>query len=785
MYLNGSRWDVEFQRLEETFNEQNIANFVLIGDMNVRIGNDQVISAQSLRCTLKVKETRSSLDTVKDRKGTKFVEFVDDFMGVILNGRTSGDYEGNFTFISTVGKSVNDICVISESLVDVVSSFSVDQQIYSDHLPIKLSLELKLEEPVEDHIKLLPKLMWTQEDELKFTRKLDNKLQRSTMPAGSNDSLVEYMTKNIIACASCKPLKKSFVKKQPWYNYKCENARKKSFKLLNDFRTSHCEQTKQLYLHSQSQYKKICIEVKESYYNAMAAEFNCVKSSKDFWSLVKRLNNDVSKVGRTLNNIDFVTHFQSLLNPTLNAIRIQYAQQFTENSYLDAQIKQEEILEAIAQTKNNKAPGEDSITNEFFKNVPVSCIKLMQTLYNKIYDNADIPSSFKKSIVFPIFKKGNLEEATNYRGISVMNTIYKIFVGILTKRLSNWCEQSNILNEGQAGFRKNYSTIDNIFNLTNIIKIKESDKKRLYCFFIDFKAAFDRIDRHSMWLKLNQLGVSTKLLKTLQALYENTTSAIWDGKTLSDFFTTTMGVKQGCPGSSQLFILFINDLAEFIGSGITVNDTLINMLMFADDIVFLADTPEELQHMINRLEQYCLIWNMELNMMKSKVMIAAKGGRRNDNEKWTFSGQEIEICNSYKYLGVTITPRVSLKSHHSERLTVSKNAINRTWNNMLKRDTVPHSAKTHVFNSAVKSITCYASQVWGWKQYDEVEKVQRFFIKKLLCLPQCTPNYMLTTETGLDTLYIYTLRMHFEYVVKVLKLPNHRYNKKNCSLCNG
>lgn len=119
-----------------------------------------------------------------------------------------------------------------------------------------------------------------------------------------------------------------------------------------------------------------------------------------------------------------------------------------------------------------------------------------------------MPSSFKKSIIFPIHKKGDLNAVENYRGISFMNVIAKIFCGVLINRLENWVDVNNILTEVQAGFRKNYSTVDHIFTLTSIVKAFQARNKKVYTLFVDFKAAFDLVNRNALFFKLSQQNSS-------------------------------------------------------------------------------------------------------------------------------------------------------------------------------------------------------------------------------------------------------------------------------------
>lgn len=359
-----------------------------------------------------------------------------------------------------------------------------------------------------------------------------------------------------------------------------------------------------------------------------------------------------------------------------------------------------------------------------------------------------------------------------------MDTIAKIFMGVLLSRLESWVECYKILNEYQAGFRKGYSTVDCIYSLISIVKLHCMEpKKKVYAFFVDFKAAFDSVDRNSLFYKLLNQGVSSKFINILRILYRKTESCVWDGERVSEWFETNMGVKQGCLLSPLLFALFLNDLHDALDGGVNIARWQIKILMYADDVVILSDTPQKLQQMINQLANYCQHWNLSVNLDKSKVMIFGSGGRRARNEKWTFMDTPLEIVKSYLYLGIDLTPKLSLHQHLKKKLTAAKSSINAVWGNIIAKDVIPISSKMKIFAAVNRSFMCYGAQVWGSAEYDEVEKLQRFFLKKLICLPSSTPNYMLHLESGVKKLFLYTLKLHFGYILKVMQYPDDRLPK--------
>ena len=218
-----------------------------------------------------------------------------------------------------------------------------------------------------------------------------------------------------------------------------------------------------------------------------------------------------------------------------------------------------------------------------------------------------------------------------------------------------------------------------MFNLTSIINLNFQEKKKTFAFFVDFSAAFDMIPRSSLFYKLSCTGLSRKTIQILQKLYHDTTSQIWDGCSLSEFFKVNQGVKQGCLLSPVLFALYLNDLHEHLLGGICIAGTVVKVLLYADDIVLLADTPSVLQEMINSLYAYCSKWVLKINLNKSKIVVFRQGTRISQNLAWSYGNNEIEIVNDYKYLGIILTYNLSFNKHLETKVASSKTAINFTW----------------------------------------------------------------------------------------------------------
>lgn len=480
------------------------------------------------------------------------------------------------------------------------------------------------------------------------------------------------------------------------------------------------------------------------------------------------INNQDFHIGHALSAETLKRHFVELLKLEQSSMNIHYAPAFNTNEMLDRSITVREVRTVLDITKPNKAPGEDRIPYEFFTNATDEFLLQLTNVYNKIYAEASIDEEFQKTVIFPIHKKGSLDDAANYRGISFMNCVAKIFMGILTERLGKWIEENNILVEHQAGFRKSYSTADNIYNLASIVHITLAEKKKVYAFFVDFRAAFDKISRHLLIFKLRQMGISFKFVNMVEAVYRNTKSAVWTGEELSDYFNTESGVKQGCLLSPLLFSLYINDLNDSLDGGLTIEGINIKVLLYADDIVLLADHPVKLQRMISKLENYCKSWNLVVNTSKSKIMVFRNGGRLSQRDRWVFQGEQIDVVSEYKYLGVVLTPQMKFTKHILTRNTQAKSAINMTWKNFLEKDSISLQNKWNLYKAVCRSVQSYAAQVWGFSNFEAVDQLQHFFLKLVLRLPESTPNYALHIETEIEESHIFTLHLHMSYIFRTL-----------------
>lgn len=154
---------------------------------------------------------------------------------------------------------------------------------------------------------------------------------------------------------------------------------------------------------------------------------------------------------------------------------------------LDADITAKEVRLAIKKMKNNKAAGPNGIVAELIK---IAVVQYSTKLFNKMFQSGSFPSEWTRSIIVPINKKGDPSLLDNYRGISLLSIVSKVYTPVINSRLKKWSEENNIINDAQEGFTKGRSTINHIFTYHALIEKQFLSDSKLYVAFMDFRKCY-------------------------------------------------------------------------------------------------------------------------------------------------------------------------------------------------------------------------------------------------------------------------------------------------------
>ena len=277
--------------------------------------------------------------------------------------------------------------------------------------------------------------------------------------------------------------------------------------------------------------------------------------------------------------------------------------------------------------KRGKSAGPDYLIPEFFINSIDIIIPLLNKFFNRIFDHADYPEPWSYSIIVSLLKKGNANDPNNYRGISLLDVLGKIYTSILTRRVTIYTIIFSKISESQAEFRDGYSTTDQAFILYSLIHKYLSKKRgKLYVAFVDLTKVFDSIKRSKLWKVVSKTGINGKLYKDLLSMYQSVKACVRTNEGFTSFFNCPLGLKQGCLASPIFFSIFINEHATELEKsnlrGVQLFPDLaeILLLMFADDLALISDSIIGLQRLLNILHHFCIVRDLVVNTVKTKVV---------------------------------------------------------------------------------------------------------------------------------------------------------------------
>ena len=257
--------------------------------------------------------------------------------------------------------------------------------------------------------------------------------------------------------------------------------------------------------------------------------------------------------------------------------------------------------------------------------VYISCIDFSVYVFCVCFDTGKIPEAWEYGILTPLLKDPNSDSRNpmNYRGITITSAVYKAYRNVLNQRLTFWAESAGKLTDFQNGFREKRSTIDHLTTITSIIENRKSMKKSTYVAFVDFSKAYDTINRELLWTKLESYGINGKMFQSLQSLYRNVKCVVKLNYLKTDWFSVKSGLKQGCILSTLLFNLYLNYLNYVLSTtnkGTVVDNKYLNHLCYADDLILVAETEHDLQHLLNILSNWCYENFMTININKAKAV---------------------------------------------------------------------------------------------------------------------------------------------------------------------
>uniref|UniRef100_A0A670HN63 Reverse transcriptase domain-containing protein n=1 Tax=Podarcis muralis TaxID=64176 RepID=A0A670HN63_PODMU len=601
-----------------------------------------------------------------------------------------------FTFHSEPNQSMSriDQIWISRELCPRAKSIEIRPRVISDHSPIELELE-SLETGT---------FRWRLKDHLLDDQKIIENAQEK-LKEYFVDNCDKGTKVNVVWDASKAVIRGYFIQQNAIKNKNREKGKEEILKqiMVNEQKLSqkpNCQKVKERIKILQAQFATIINrEVEWNIKRLRQKKFEFSNKSGKWlaWQIKKRKEQGaINKIIVGREEItdpkgirrEFLNYYRSLYNNKernklrrierfLKDKRVQKISK-EEKQRLNTPIGNEEIEEAIKDLKRGKAPGPDGFTAGYYKEMKSILMGPLKETMNNILRKGEIPETWKEAYITFIPKQdADRTQVKNYRPISLLNTDYKIFAGILARRLKKLL--SEIIHKDQAGFLPGRQIRDNTRNIINMLEyLSVRIDKQVIMMFVDAEKAFDNVVWDFMLKNLEYMDVGNDFFNGVKAIYTEQKAKLIINNTVTEEIKIQKGTRQGCPLSPLLFIIVLEVLLNSIRQngnikGVLIGQNVYKIKAFADDVVIMSEDPTTaIEHILKEIDQFGEVAGFKLNKTKTKMI------GKNVDQKIIETIQhqsQIEVVKKVKYLGIWITPK---------NIDLFKNNYEPTWREIRK-----------------------------------------------------------------------------------------------------
>ena len=409
-----------------------------------------------------------------------------------------------------------------------------------------------------------------------------------------------------------------------------------------------------------------------------------------------------------------------------------------------------EVDRAVKKMKSGKAAGVDGVVAELLKHGGVWMMESLWRLCATVFRGEKVPLDWLRAIKVPVKKKGRGDRYDEYRGVTLLSVVGKVFGRVIETRLRAFCESRGVLVDCQFGGRQGRACRDALFVVSELME-RRGEGERVFMGFLDIAKAYPSVWRKGMWFKLWEVGVRGRLWRVVKSLYARYESAVRVGGVADDWYDEFVGLREGCVLSPLLFAIYINGLSRALDDdgcgGVRVGGVVVRCLMFVDDVVMVASSVEGLQRMFDVVAAYGRRWRFKYNFGPNKTAVMVCGGVR-AGEGWVLGGIEIPVVVEYKYLGVTLTAgRARWKLRRGELLAKARGAFWRAWGLGMEGGFLSAKAARGLWGGLVGPVVEYASEIDSGV-WEEVEVMQRMAGRMCLGVGKSVPNAVVMGDLG-------------------------------------
>ncbi|KAI5717474.1 hypothetical protein M8J77_006391 [Diaphorina citri] len=732
--------DTFYDTLEEIYNlSSNYETKLVLGDMNAKVGRESIF---------KPTIGDHSLHADTNDNGHRLIQFAISKNMFIKSTMYPHKNIHKATWVSPDLQTQNQIdhVLINERRQSSITDIRVYRgaDLNSDHYLVIIKILQNITKHKKRERKIGPNL-----DALKIERKKQEYEDRvrdnlSEKRNNTDDASPKYEQKwnNIkeSILEASKDLGPNEIKKKKWFDEECKLELEKRDQKRMRALTSPDEANREEYRIQRRETKKLLRRKKRQAEKESLEElekYRRTNNSREFFQQLKRTQKGNRTQEETIKDKNgqilyesgeivnrWKEYFQDLLNIVHQDNEEDTVIQTAEME--DIPPSRGEVANAIRKLKNNKAAGCDTIPSELIKKGGLKLEEEVTDLIQEIWKEEKMPSEWTKAVIIPIHKKGDKKECGNYRGISLLNTTYKILSLIILERLKPFTDE--IVGDYQAGFKKNKSTTDQIFSLRQILEKRIEYGKETVILFVDFKKAYDCLIRRKIFDALLVLGIPKKLTQMVKACMQQTYNQVRVQSSESDVFETVSGVKQGDGLSPIIFNLALHHGLRKLSTKETLGITNFQILAYADDIAIMGVDKEDIERCLVELEEGTSELGLEINREKTQYMIITTEDKPKPSEVM-LNNNKYKVVESFTYLGSQLNGKNIMEEEIKNRITKA-NRCYFSLNNIFRSKNVSQKSKIRIYQSVILPVLLYGCEVWSINK--KTEQMLQTFENKIL-----------------------------------------------------
>ena len=406
---------------------------------------------------------------------------------------------------------------------------------------------------------------------------------------------------------------------------------------------------------------------------------------------------------------------------------------------------------------------------------------MITKLYNLIKSSGVLPEGWNRGRVTLVHKRGLRELLGNYRPITVNISLSGLYSKVLNERLIAVVEEWKLLGEVQNGFRKDRCAADNNFVLDTILWKARSKKKKVHLAFLDISKAYDSVNRAILWSKLSKLGISGEFLGCLKSLYTDDSIDCMANGVLTSPIYLSRGLRQGCALSPLLFALYISEVGTDMNEsalGYKVGNVCISCLLFADDLVLIGRTGDDLKKLLDLVKLRFDSLRLTISHEKSQI-ISPDDITWNLHDLVTHDQMSLQQVAQYKYLGTWTYSSMYRTGIEKQKLSVKtatkyKNCC--IYVSKMGPDVVDVVLCTWS-NIAIPAILTGCEMItFSDAKIQEIERIQAQVAKFALGVPVSFPNVSSQSELGLKPFRQLLYEKQIKFFFRLLYQPPGRWS---------